>query len=116
MAKAILIGKVTRVAELNGPTRTEFTVDVTSTTMDGHEFTIGGLLTFEVNTFRPLSGTIGTALSNLAVTDEVHVEMEENENGVWKVTALANFPKRGRPAGSFLNDIKEELKRYRKEV
>ena len=106
MAKnAIFTGTVTRVAALIHPNRTEFTVKVKETKMDDAVFTIGT----DISTFMTQKQRIITCMTNLSVGDDVTVKMEKNENNVWEVCDMDHSPHRGRPAGSFLNDLEEEL-------
>ena len=110
MAKnAIFTGTVTRVAALIHPNRTEFTVKVKETKMDDAVFTIGTDITCEVSTFMTQKQRIITCMTNLSVGDDVTVKMEKNGNNVWEVCDMDHSPHRGRPAGSFLNDLEEEL-------
>lgn len=108
MNKAILVGEVTRVAKLYSPARTEFTVDVRETTLNGELFTIGDKLTFVVDTSQP---TTVVQLTNLSVGDETTINAEQGENGCWNVVSISNRPHRGRPASDFLNDLVEEQNR-----
>lgn len=109
--KATLTGKVTRVAKLESPQRTEFTVDVRETKIHDRVLTIAQKVTFEVGASYRQPDCIRLALANLSAGDDVVVEMEKNDFGVWKVTAVSNQPHRGRPVGSFLGDIEEGLER-----
>lgn len=106
---AKLTGVVTRVAKLESPQRTEFTVNVRETVIHGKLFTIGEKLTFEVGPSCKQPDCIRLAVANLAIGDDVIVEAEKNNFGVWKVIAVSNHPHRGRPAGSFLDDLEEEI-------
>lgn len=110
MAKnAIFTGTVTRVAALIHPNRTVFTVKVKETKMDGVVFTIDTDITCEVSTFVTQKQSIIACVTNLSVGDDVTVKMEKNKNDVWEVCDMSHNPHRGRPAGSFLNDLEKEL-------
>ena len=108
--QAVFTGNVTRVAKLVKPHRMEFTVDVSTTKLGTELFTIGTKVTFEVeNTFLS-SGRILDALTNLALGDRVEVTLEKQDDK-WRIIGLTNSADRGRPAGDFLNDLEEELRR-----
>jgi hypothetical protein len=107
--KAILVGKVTRVAKLNKPSMVEFSAEISETKIGEEFFTIGDKLNFEVNTFVSQKGPILKTMNNLAVGDKIEVEMEKSEAGKWEVAGLNHTPKRGRPAGDFLNDLEEKI-------
>jgi len=99
------------VAKLESPQRTEFTVDVRETKIHDRVFAIAQKVTFELGGSCRQPDCIRLALANLSAGDDVVVEMEKNDFGVWKVVAVSNQPHRGRPVGSFLDDIEEGLER-----
>ncbi|MBO7556076.1 MAG: hypothetical protein J6T72_01610 [Alphaproteobacteria bacterium] len=108
MAKnAILIGKITRVAQLCGTDATEFNLDVKETQMDGTNFTIGTEVSCRVKNSVPHDVKTGKVCP-VAVGDEITMEMEKHSSR-WCVTSLIVRRATGRPLKEFLSDLEEEL-------
>ena len=110
MKKAVLSGRVKRVAVLKSSWM-EFTMDVHETKMNGRVFTLGSLVTCEVNTFTTQKPSITNTITNLSVGDDITVEMEKGEDDAWRVSDLSHQPHRGRPVGAFLDDVDADINR-----
>ena len=107
MAKAILIGKISRVAQLCGTDATELNIDVKETMMDGTTFTIGTEVSCMVKNSIPHDVKTGKVCP-IAVGDEITMEMEKHDSR-WCVTSLIVRRATGRLLKEFLSDLEEEL-------
>lgn len=108
MAKnAILIGKITRVAQLCDTDVTEFNIDVKETMMDGTTFTIGTEVSCRVKNSVPHDVKTGKVCP-IAAGDEITLEMEKHSSR-WGVTSLIVQRATGRPLKEFLSDLEKEL-------
>ena len=106
--RAILTGKISRVAKLCGSDRTELTIDVHETTIEGVTFTLGTQVTCSVS--NAVARDVETKnVSALAVGDKVTVEAEKFDHTGWTITALSHHRTTGQPLKDFLNDLEEEL-------
>lgn len=106
--KAIMTGKITRVAKLCGSEATSFNIDVKETQMDETTFTIGTEVSCRVKNSVPHDAETGKVCP-VAVGDEVTLEMEKDPAKGWGVASLSVRRATGRPLKDFLSDLEEEL-------
>ena len=105
--KAVLTGKITRVAKLCGSGRTELSIDVRETKIDQTTFTLGTDISCAV----PHS-TIHDAQTNrvctVAAGDKVTIEAENVKNS-WVITAIKLDHPNEITIVDYLKSLEEEL-------
>lgn len=111
--KRIVYGKVERLADLILPNRKQITIDVRSTTIDGHTMTVGGRMTFEVGTFGISRCPFKDVLYNIALTDMVTVEFEKTEDGKLRTISMKNEPDLGMPVDEWFDNHEKDLEYWR---
>ncbi|MBP5399312.1 MAG: hypothetical protein J6Y53_02715 [Alphaproteobacteria bacterium] len=111
--KAILIGKISRIAKLCGSDRTELTIDVRETTIDGSLFAFGTQVSCTVS--NTIARDVETKrISALSIGDNVTIEAEKLDHMGWTITALSHHHPTICPFADYLNNLEEELAKRNK--
>lgn len=111
--KAVLTGKIVRVAKICNSNVTEFTVDVRETQMDDTTFTIGTEVSFMVENYI-LHDAKTEKVCSVAVGDKVTVAMEKHPSRSWKISSLHVRRPSCRPIKEYLKDLEDEIEKRNK--
>jgi hypothetical protein len=110
--KRTIVGKLVRKAELLYPNRMQITVSVRRTIIDGHEFTISDLRTFEVGTYGIARCPFKEVLYNMSVGDELTVEFEKVD-GKLTVVNMSNTPNLGGTMEDWFDTLEKDAEYWR---